>query len=77
MWGAGWGGARQHEESMSKIYGVTEQLLIVQLRENFAYSRSNRWMRQHETADIRSRNTDKDMNEMWRHAEQTKRRLVS
>jgi hypothetical protein len=27
--GAGGGGARQHEESMSKIYGVSELLLII------------------------------------------------
>jgi hypothetical protein len=75
--GRGGGGARQHEESMNKIYGVAELLLIVQWTENFAFNTNSRWLRQHETVDTRSRSTDKDMNEMWRHVEQTKRRLVS
>jgi hypothetical protein len=44
---------------MSKIYGVAELLLIVQSTEDFAFN-----TRQHETVEIRSRVTDKDMNEM-------------
>ena len=65
--GAGGGGARQSDESMSKIYGVSEMLLIVQSTENFTFNTSSCWLRQHEKVDIRSRSTDKDMNKMWRH----------
>lgn len=76
MWGQG-AIARQHKESMSKIYGVAEMLLNVQPTKIFAFNKSSRWLRQHETVAIRSRSTEKDMNEMWRHVEQTKHRLVS
>jgi hypothetical protein len=41
MWGQG-AIARQHKESMSKIYGVAEMLLNVQPTKIFAFNKSSR-----------------------------------